>query len=417
MALVSIGAINGAENGAIFDERIQITAVFIKNRFYGAAGVVSFIVFFDAYSRNPYNTIEQNLFSGPSGGWDMLGSGALDHGSVSFNRFENGDAQGWGITSTTFTRCIGNTFYKVGNAIGMEGVTEGNIIEGNLVYQSGNIKLSLTGGSDVSYRNQVIGNKLYYSGGIEDGTGHEDQIVGNHIIRSQNRGIYGAFNHCQISDNYLFDTNWGNGAVTVGGQGQSDGGIVLLNYSGIPAPTGNVIRGNKLYCTRTAWTYPDATSKTSFTGGILVDSTYTNTEILQNDFTGTYGTVIDYNGSLTLMSATGGRLGIGTITPNSTFQVAGSIATALATKTATYTLAATDSVILADATAAVFTVTLPSAAGVTGRQYTIKKVDSSANAVTIASAAGNIDGAATKSLTAQWQAVRVVSDGINWYVI
>lgn len=93
------------------------------------------------------------------------------------------------------------------------------------------------------------------------------------------------------------------------------------------------------------------------------------------------------------------------------------LATALATKTTTYTLTATDSVLLADATSTAFTVTLPSAMGIAGRQYTIKKVDSSANAVTIASVVGNIDGAATKVLLAQWQAVRVVSDGINWYVV
>jgi len=178
-----------------------------------------------------------------------------------------------------------------------------------------------------------------------------------------------------------------------------------------------VIRGNKLYCTRIAWTYPDATSKTSFTGGILVDSTYTNTEILQNDFTGTYGTVIDYSGSLTLMSVTGGRLGIGTITPNSPLQVAGSIATALATKTAAYTLTATDSTILADATTAALTVTLPTPVGISGRQYTIKKIDSSVNVVAIASAAGTIDGAATKALSASGQVARVVSDGQNWFVV
>ncbi len=94
-----------------------------------------------------------------------------------------------------------------------------------------------------------------------------------------------------------------------------------------------------------------------------------------------------------------------------------SIATALATKTAAYTLTATDSVILADATSAAFTLTLPSASGITGRQYTIKKVDSSANAVTIASVAGTIDGAATKALSAQWQAARVVSDGGNWFMV
>ena len=42
------------------------------------------------------------------------------------------------------------------------------------------------------------------------------------------------------------------------------------------------------------------------------------------------------------------------------------IATALATKTTTYTLTVTDSVILADATTAVFQATLPTAVGITG---------------------------------------------------
>lgn len=91
--------------------------------------------------------------------------------------------------------------------------------------------------------------------------------------------------------------------------------------------------------------------------------------------------------------------------------------TGYANKTAAYILGSLDSVILTDATSAAFTVTLPSAVGIAGRQYTIKKVDSSANAVTIASTAGNIDGAMTKTLTAQWQAVRVVSDGMNWFVV
>ncbi len=107
----------------------------------------------------------------------------------------------------------------------------------------------------------------------------------------------------------------------------------------------------------------------------------------------------------------------GTLVRKGYFKVNGSIATALASKTAAYTLTATDSVILADATSTTFTVTLPSAVGIVGRQYTIKKIDSSANAVTIASASGTIDGATTKALSAQWQSARVVSDGANWFVV
>ncbi len=107
----------------------------------------------------------------------------------------------------------------------------------------------------------------------------------------------------------------------------------------------------------------------------------------------------------------------GTLVRKGYFKTSGAISTPLTTKTAAYTLAATDSVILADATAAAFTVTLPTPVGIVGRQYTIKKVDSSANVVTIASASGNIDGAVTKVLSAQWQAARVVSDGSNWFVV
>jgi hypothetical protein len=93
------------------------------------------------------------------------------------------------------------------------------------------------------------------------------------------------------------------------------------------------------------------------------------------------------------------------------------LATALTTKTSAYTLIATDSVLLADATSAAFQVTLPSPSGISGRQYTIKKIDASGNAVTIASAAGNIDGAATKVLSAQWSYLSLISSGSDWVIV
>lgn len=115
-----------------------------------------------------------------------------------------------------------------------------------------------------------------------------------------------------------------------------------------------------------------------------------------------------------------GDVGIGvsgSITPNSKLTVAGPIATALSTKTAAYTITATDSVILADATTAAFTVTLPSAVGITGRQYTLKKIDSSLNAITLAAAgAETIDGAATYALGTQWKYVKITSNGAAWFV-
>src|SRR4051812_48218677 len=92
-------------------------------------------------------------------------------------------------------------------------------------------------------------------------------------------------------------------------------------------------------------------------------------------------------------------------------------ATALVTKISACTLTATDSVILADATSAAVQVTRPLAVGISVRQYTIKTIDASGNAVTIASVAGSIDGVATKVLSVRWQAASVVSDGSNWFVV
>jgi hypothetical protein len=90
---------------------------------------------------------------------------------------------------------------------------------------------------------------------------------------------------------------------------------------------------------------------------------------------------------------------------------------ALASRTTTYTLAATDEVIRADASAGAFTLTLPTAVGRAGQTYWVKKIDSSVNAVTIATtSAQTIDAASTWSLGTQYEAVTLISDGANWGV-
>lgn len=89
-----------------------------------------------------------------------------------------------------------------------------------------------------------------------------------------------------------------------------------------------------------------------------------------------------------------------------------------ATKTAAFTLTAADDLILADATAGAFTLTLPPAASVAGREFTVKKTDASANAVTLdGDGAETIDGAATKGLSAQWVSARIRAVGNSWYVV
>jgi len=86
-----------------------------------------------------------------------------------------------------------------------------------------------------------------------------------------------------------------------------------------------------------------------------------------------------------------------------------------AAKTTTYAILTTDTDIDCDATTAGFTVTVPTAVGYEGKYYTVKKVDSTANVVTIAfTGAETCDGSSTLSLSSQWQAVGMRSNGATW---
>jgi hypothetical protein len=87
------------------------------------------------------------------------------------------------------------------------------------------------------------------------------------------------------------------------------------------------------------------------------------------------------------------------------------------TKIGTYTITTNDEVVLANAASGGFTVTLPTASGNTN-QYTIKKIDSSTNIVTLATTSSQtIDGGSTAQIKVQYASISVVSDGSNWFVI
>jgi len=90
----------------------------------------------------------------------------------------------------------------------------------------------------------------------------------------------------------------------------------------------------------------------------------------------------------------------------------------IVSKTSVYTIDANDDVVLCDATGGIFTVNLPTAVGIAGVKKTVKKIDSSGNAITVdPSGAQTIDGAATHSLSSQWAKVTVMSDGANWQIV
>jgi hypothetical protein len=99
-------------------------------------------------------------------------------------------------------------------------------------------------------------------------------------------------------------------------------------------------------------------------------------------------------------------------------EVAGQVPLTIASVSAAYNISPDDQLILVDCTGAAVTVTLPRASQNTGKRFTIKKIDSSGNAVTVAPfSTATIDGAATATISTQYVSLVVISDGTNWQTV
>jgi hypothetical protein len=114
-----------------------------------------------------------------------------------------------------------------------------------------------------------------------------------------------------------------------------------------------------------------------------------------------------------------GWVGINNSTPTSFLQVGGSMALNYSnTSSTSITLGNNDYTTFSDATSGNVTVNLPDATTCLGRVYVVKKVDASANTITLdGNGSQTIDGALTKVLTTQYEYTKVQSNGTNWYIV
>lgn len=98
--------------------------------------------------------------------------------------------------------------------------------------------------------------------------------------------------------------------------------------------------------------------------------------------------------------------------------IATGLSTAFATKTATYTVTVNDHTLLGDATAGAMDFDLPDATTCGGQIFYFKKIDGSANIVTVdPNGSQTIDGSASWQIAATDDAIAIQSDGANWRVI
>jgi len=118
-----------------------------------------------------------------------------------------------------------------------------------------------------------------------------------------------------------------------------------------------------------------------------------------------------------------GLLDTATLTENRTYELpdaSGTVGILRTIAVSTAHTAQTGEIILGDATAAGFNVTLPNPTGKDNMMITVKKLDATANKVTLIHVVGSIDAGAANTayeLTAQYDSVTIVSNGNNWHIL
>ncbi len=126
---------------------------------------------------------------------------------------------------------------------------------------------------------------------------------------------------------------------------------------------------------------------------------------------------VNGNSNVIYLKSSNAFAGINSSSPTSQLYVNGSFGTAYVAKTANYTATASDSTI--ECTANTFTVTLPTAVGITGRIYNIS--NTGAGTITIGTTSSqtfvNVAGTPTTLTLAAVGSYQVQSNGANWLVL
>lgn len=138
----------------------------------------------------------------------------------------------------------------------------------------------------------------------------------------------------------------------------------------------------------------------------------------------TNAVAIGYNASVgasnSMVLGSGCNVGIGTSTPKASLHVVGGQIGKVTSTAISYSALVTDYIIAVTSTAAARTITLPAASSNNnGQIYIVKDTSGAANVNNISivvSGGGNIDGAATATISSAYGSLNLFSNGTQWYI-
>ncbi len=201
--------------------------------------------------------------------------------------------------------------------------------------------------------------------------------------------------------------------------------------------TDNPINGSHKTITIRPGTAAADTAPLKFNSGTLMSSSEAGAMEFNNDtlfFTITTGTVrkkvaiyddaSGATGDLYYRNSSGHFVRLGVGSAGQYLRVSGGLPAwddatmATATKTSSYTIAANDTVIFANASSGSVAITLPVASGLAGYRFYVKRLDNSGNSCSVArSGSDTIDGQTSISLDIQYTSLTLASDGSAWYIL
>ena len=425
-AALGMGALGnnttGSNNTAVGTSALRYNTTSASNVAVGASALFqnttgNYNTSIGAYSMQNNTTGASNVATGYSAlsanktgtGNTATGSGSLQGNTSGINNtaFGNGSLQ---IDST------GNGNVGLG-AFALQYAT-------NASYNVGIGYGSLLALTTASY-NTAIGNSSgatittgSYNTFIGDGADATSGSLTNATALGYNAKV-AASNSLILGGTGSYTVNVGIGTTTPLSTLDINGGMAVGTYAGLNAAgSGNIIvSGNIGVGTATPGNKVTINSGTGGASGLRLQQLPSGAVLFMSSTSD-----VAQNNQNFYFDATNYRLGIcaGTA-PNSTLQINGALSTGVSTKTASYTMGASDYTILCNNTSGSIALTLPLASGATGRIYVVKKISAlGTNPVLVqrnGSGSDLIDGAASVTINNQYASIILQSDGTNWWIL